>query len=92
MSSMRCINAEKGCSSIGKVTATPISPTDSVIGNPIAKIARWNGAAWSGFAPRLEQWLAVTEGTGPESVKQAYLDTLNGRVPPKQGHILSLTE
>ena len=48
------------------------------------------GAAWSGFAPRLEQWLAVTEGTGPESVKQAYLDTLNGRVAPEQGHILSL--
>lgn len=50
------------------------------------------GAAWSGFAPMLDQWLTVTEGRGPADVKQVYLDTLNGRVPPKQGHILSLTE
>ena len=43
-----------------------------------------------GFAPMLDQWLTVTEGRGPDAVKQVYLDTLNGRVPPEQGHILSL--
>ena len=48
------------------------------------------GAAWSGFAPNLDQWLTVTEGRGPAAVQQVYLDTLNGRVPPDQGHILSL--
>lgn len=48
------------------------------------------GAAWSGFAPMLDQWLTVTEGRGPAAVKQVYLDTLNGRVPPDQGLILSL--
>lgn len=48
------------------------------------------GAAWSGFAPMLDQWLKVTEGHGPAAVREAYLDTLNGRVPPDQGHILSL--
>lgn len=48
------------------------------------------GAAWSGFAPMLDRWLTVTEGRGPAAVKQAYLDTLNGRVPPDQGLILSL--
>jgi uncharacterized protein DUF2855 len=48
------------------------------------------GAAWSGFAPNLDQWLDVTEGRGPAAVQAAYLDTLNGRVPPKRGHILSL--
>jgi hypothetical protein len=48
------------------------------------------GAAWSGFAPKLEQWLTVTEGHGPAAVREAYLDTLNGRVSPDQGHILSL--
>jgi hypothetical protein len=47
-------------------------------------------AAWSGFAPMLEQWLAVVEGRGPAAVQQVYLDTLNGRVPPDQGHMLSL--
>lgn len=50
------------------------------------------GAAWSGFAPKLDQWLKVTEGRGPAAVRAAYLDTLNGRVPPDQGHILSLAE
>lgn len=48
------------------------------------------GAAWAGFAPMLDRWLTVTEGRGPEAVRQVYLDTLNGRVPPQQGHILSL--
>jgi hypothetical protein len=48
------------------------------------------GAAWSGFAPMLDRWLTVTEGRGPAAVREVYLDTLNGRVPPDQGHILSL--
>jgi hypothetical protein len=50
------------------------------------------GAAWSGFAPMLDQCLEVIEGRGAAAVKQIYLDTLNGRVPPNQGHILSLAE
>jgi hypothetical protein len=47
-------------------------------------------AAWAGFAPMLDRWLKVTEGRGEGPVKQVYLDTLAGRVPPDQGHILSL--
>jgi len=50
------------------------------------------GAAWSGFAPRLDQWVKVSESRGPTAVQRAYLDTLNGRVPPDQGLILSLSE
>jgi hypothetical protein len=49
-------------------------------------------AAWSGFAPNLDRWLTVIEGRGPAAVKQVYLDTLAGRIPPQQGHMLSLTE
>ena len=49
-------------------------------------------AAWSGFVPMLDRWIEVAESRGPEAVKQAYIDTLNGRVPPDQGHILSLAE
>ena len=49
------------------------------------------GAAWSGFAPMLDRWLNVIEGRGEDAVKQVYLDTLSGRVPPEQGHILALT-
>jgi len=48
------------------------------------------GAAWSTFAPKLDQWVKVSESHGPAAVQRAYLDTLNGRVPPDQGLILSL--
>ena len=48
------------------------------------------GAAWSGFAPKLDGWLEVIDSRGPEAVQQIYLDTLNGRIPPEQGHMLSL--
>jgi hypothetical protein len=40
----------------------------------------------------LDRWLKVTEGHGSAAVRQVYLDTLNGRVAPEQGHILSLRE
>src|SRR5882724_5066677 len=49
-------------------------------------------AAWSGFVPMLDQWVKMNEGRGPAAVQRAYLDTLNGRVPPDQGLILSLSE
>src|SRR5205814_8644996 len=48
------------------------------------------GAAWTGFAPMLDKWLTVTESRGPAAVQAAYLDTLNGRVPPDQGYMLAL--
>ena len=36
--------------------------------------------------------MKVIEYRGPAAVQHAYLDTLNGRVPPDQGLILSLSE
>jgi len=48
------------------------------------------GAAWQGFAPMLDRWLTVIEGRGEGPVMQVYQDTLAGRVPPEQGHILTL--
>ena len=50
------------------------------------------GVAWSGFAPNLDRWMKVIEHRGPAAVQRAYLDTLNGRVPPDQGLMLSLSE
>jgi len=38
----------------------------------------------------LEKWLKVTEGRGQAAVQQVYLNTLNGRAPPDEGHVLSL--
>ena len=49
-------------------------------------------AAWSDFAPTLANRLEVVEGRGPAAVRQIYLDTLNGHIPPAQGHILSLAD
>jgi hypothetical protein len=46
--------------------------------------------AWAGFAPTLERWMRIVDGRGPEAVRQVYLDTLHGRIPPDQGHMLSL--
>jgi hypothetical protein len=50
------------------------------------------GAAWAGFAPKLERWIEVVDGRGPDTVEQIYRNTLGGRIPPNQGHMLSLTE
>jgi hypothetical protein len=36
--------------------------------------------------------MKVSEHRGPAAVQRGYLDTLNGRVPPDQGLILSLSE
>jgi hypothetical protein len=36
--------------------------------------------------------MKVIRNHGPTAVQRAYLDTLNGRVPPDQGLILSLSE
>jgi Protein of unknown function (DUF2855) len=49
------------------------------------------GAAWQGFAPMLDRVLTIVEGRGPDVVQQVYLDTLRGRIPPDQGHMLSMT-
>nr|WP_041757152.1 DUF2855 family protein [Bradyrhizobium sp. ORS 278] len=48
------------------------------------------GTAWRDFAPRLDGWLTITDGRGPKAVQRVYLDTLLGRVPPNQGHMLSM--
>jgi Protein of unknown function (DUF2855) len=48
------------------------------------------GAAWSSFAPTLPTRLAVVEGRGRAAIRKVYLDTLDGRIPPAQGHMLSL--
>ncbi|QIG97083.1 MULTISPECIES: DUF2855 family protein [unclassified Bradyrhizobium] len=50
------------------------------------------GAAWTELVPHLPDWLEVVERRGPAAVREAYLDTLQGRVPPDQGLILSLAE
>ena len=49
-------------------------------------------AAWRDFAPRLDGWLTITDARGPEAVRRVYLDTLNGRVPPHEAHMLTMAD
>src|SRR5437588_4451951 len=48
------------------------------------------GEAWAGFAESLHRRLQVIESRGLAAVTQVYPDTLQGRIPPEQGHMLSL--
>jgi hypothetical protein len=48
------------------------------------------GEAWRAFLPFAERALKVTRANGPAAVKEAYLATLEGKVPPDRGNILSL--
>ncbi len=48
------------------------------------------GAAWTGLVPNLDRWLDVVESEGPDALRQVYLDTLAGRVPPDHAHMVSL--
>jgi len=54
-------------------------------------IDRRFGDAWSTF-DTVAKRLTIVESRGAEAVKRVYLDTLDGRIPPEQGHILSLAE
>jgi hypothetical protein len=48
------------------------------------------GAAWRDFLDGTRGWLRISRGRGPEAVERAYRDTLEGRVKPDEGLILSL--
>jgi hypothetical protein len=47
--------------------------------------------AWHPFCEWTGGWLQTIEGQGFEAVKDAYLDVLEGRVEPKNAHVLALT-
>lgn len=46
--------------------------------------------AWHPFCQWAGGWLEVIDGRGFDAVQSAYLDVLEGRVPPKSAHVLSL--
>jgi Protein of unknown function (DUF2855) len=48
------------------------------------------GEQWRQFVPVVSRWLTVTYGSGPVAVEAVYLATLDGKVAPDQGHVLSL--
>jgi len=50
------------------------------------------GAAWTPFVESVGRWMSVVEGRGQIAVRRVYLDMLEGRARPDQGHILSLLD
>jgi hypothetical protein len=48
------------------------------------------GAAWAGLMPLLQRAIKLVEGRGRQAVERVCRDTLNGRVPPNLGQILTL--
>lgn len=48
------------------------------------------GEGWRTFLPSVERWLEVRTGRGPEAVAATYREVLEGRQPPKLGHMLAL--
>ncbi|MEM8576713.1 MAG: DUF2855 family protein [Pseudomonadota bacterium] len=62
------------------------------------RIAEWGRAgfqerlaeAWSAFIGGATGWLRVVEASGSEAVRAQYLEMLNGRIDPAEGHVLSM--
>lgn len=48
------------------------------------------GEAWRRFAPTVEGWVDVTVSTGPEALRDVWLEVLAGRSDPRLGHVLQL--
>jgi hypothetical protein len=46
--------------------------------------------AWHPFCEWTGQWLEVVRGEGFDAVRSAYLDVLEGRVDPRNAHVLTL--
>ncbi|MCU6435204.1 DUF2855 family protein [Undibacterium sp. Jales W-56] len=49
-------------------------------------------AAWKKFLPSLGSWMSIIHDRGPRAVERVYVDMLEGRSRPEQGHILSMSE
>ncbi len=46
--------------------------------------------AWQTFLDETADWLEIVHGRGAEAVERVYRDAVDGRIEPRQGHILSL--
>lgn len=46
--------------------------------------------AWQGFAAVVGQWLDVRAGAGPEDLRRAWTQVLDGSTPPRVGHVIQL--
>ena len=47
--------------------------------------------AWRRFADVARKWLEVRTGTGPDGLRDAWLEVVAGRTPPSAGHIIRVS-
>ena len=47
------------------------------------------GAAWRSFAPAVSGWVDVVAHSGPEALRDVWLDVLAGRANPRDGHVVT---
>ena len=48
------------------------------------------GSAWRDFLTFSDSWLEVKRHRGADALERVYLDALEGRLEPREGHVLSL--
>jgi hypothetical protein len=48
------------------------------------------GESWRAFAPQVEKWVDVVPSKGPDGLRDAWLEVLQGRSDPRAGHVVSL--
>tara|TARA_R110000824_G_scaffold118960_2_gene271583 strand:- start:202452 stop:203531 length:1080 start_codon:yes stop_codon:yes gene_type:complete len=48
------------------------------------------GAKWTAFLASVPAWMKVVSGRGERDMAKVYLDMLDGRVSPSEGHMLSV--
>lgn len=48
------------------------------------------GEAWRRFAPAAEGWVDVTVSSGPEALRDVWLEVLGGSSDPRTGHVVQL--
>jgi hypothetical protein len=48
------------------------------------------GEAWRRFASTVEDWVDVVVSHGPEGLREAWLDVLGGRTPPRSGLVIAV--
>lgn len=48
------------------------------------------GVKWTAFLSSVPAWMKVVSGRGEKDMARVYLDMLDGRVSPSEGHMLSL--
>jgi hypothetical protein len=49
-----------------------------------------HAAAWAGFRPVVQDWVDVSVASGPEGLREVWLEVLAGRTPPRTGHVVQL--